>query len=152
MKKFFVYLLFLIPWFFSGLLFKVDIDFYKSLTLPTFTPPQWLFGIIWTIIYILTSYTVYKIWIQYGKNDQTKPYYTILIANYIFNQLFTFGFFIVKSTFLGFLLAFSTFISCFWLYFETYILNKKISRYLLPYLIWSFLASILALSIFLLNT
>ena len=55
-KKFLVYLLFLLPWFVSSLIFKTDTAYYNSLNLPWFAPPPFIFAIIWPILYSLIAY------------------------------------------------------------------------------------------------
>ena len=60
-KKFFVYLLFLVPWFISALIFKSDSSYYYSLNLPWFAPPPIIFAIVWPILYTLIAYSIYKV-------------------------------------------------------------------------------------------
>ena len=60
-KKIFNYLLCLLPWFISSIIFRVDTDYYKSLNLPFFAPIPILFPIIWTILYILIAISIYMV-------------------------------------------------------------------------------------------
>ena len=61
MKKVLKFILFLLPWLISGLLFKVDFKYYDMLNLPSFVLPSKLIGIIWIIIYLLITISLYKI-------------------------------------------------------------------------------------------
>ena len=61
MKKIFKFIVFLVPWFISSLLFKSDTIFYKSLNKPVFAPPGIVFPIVWTILYILIAISIYLI-------------------------------------------------------------------------------------------
>jgi len=146
LKNFLKYLLFLLPWFIGGLLFRTDTNFYNSLNLPIFAPPSIVFPIVWTILYILIAYSVYKVF-----DINNKTYLITLIANYIINQLFTFCFFTLKSPFLGFVDSLFTFVTAIFLYVETKSINKKNSLYLIPYLIWTGFATILSISIYFMN-
>ena len=36
--------------------------FYDGLTQPIWAPPAWLFGPVWTTLYIMMAYSGYRIW------------------------------------------------------------------------------------------
>lgn len=150
MKKLLRFICILLPWFISYLIFKVDSSFYTSLNLPKFAPPTYFFKIVWTILYILISISIYLI---YSNNyyKYIKSYNKILIINYIFNQLYTFFFFTLKSIFLGFVDTVIILITALSLYYETKEINKKASYFLIPYCLFSLFALILNLSIYFLN-
>lgn len=150
MKKVFKYLLILLPWFISGIIFKVDKMFYDNLSLPSFTLPPIVISIVWTILYILISISIYKISNKYNIIKQS-DYFYVLITNYLSNQLFLFGFFNLKSPFFGFTLTTITLISSLFLIFETRKLDKEASYYLIPYSIFLIYAFILSLSIYVMN-
>ena len=101
MKNFLTFILILIPWFISGIIFRSNSSFYQSLNLPSFAPPPIVFGIVWPILYILISYSIYLIIKEYNLKE-LKDYKLYLIINYISNQLFTFFFFTLENLFLGF--------------------------------------------------
>ena len=145
-KKFLVYLIFLIPWFLSALIFKVDTSYYFSLNLPWFAPPPIVFGIVWPILYALIAYTVYKTF-----PNSTSNYKIYLVINYVANQLYTFCFFTLQNNFLGLVDAIIVLISSLYLYVETKMLQGNISKYLIPYVIWNIFALILSFTIFIMN-
>ena len=148
MKKIILFVLLLIPWFASALIFPIDSTFYESLKQPFFAPPSFLFGIVWSIIYFLIAVSLYHIYIKQLNNKQ---YNLSLILNYITNQLYTFLFFTLKSPFLGFADCLLVFITSINLYLETKSLDTKASKFLIPYLIWNGFATFLSLSIYLMN-
>lgn len=150
MKKIIQFIIILVPWFLGGFLFSSNISYYKSLNLPFFAPPGILFPIVWTILYILIAISIYLILKEYHLKE-IPGYRNALISNYILNQLFTFFFFTLENTFLGFVDAIATLITALFLYYETKSLNKKASLFLLPYLFWCLFASILSLSIYFMN-
>lgn len=143
-------MLYLLPWFLSGLLFSSYSDYFNSLNLPWFAIPEGLYGIVWTILYILIAISIYMI---YTNNNMkyTKGYNQALISNYIFNQLYLFFMFFLKNPFLGFVDSLAIFISSLLLYYETKELDDTASKFLLPYVIFSLYATILSLSIYFMN-
>ena len=145
-KKFLVYLLFLLPWFISNLLFKIDTAYYQSLDRPWFAPPPIIFGIVWPILYALIAYSVYKTW-----SNSNSIYKIYLVINYIANQLYTLFFFVLKNNFLSLVDTIIILISSLYLYIETKNLNKEKEKYLIPYILWNIFALILVFTIFITN-
>ena len=87
MKACFKFIIILLPWFLSSLI-PINKTYYNSLTLPFFTPPQIAYSIIWTIIYIGISISIYQIINTYKIKDIPKSYKYTLLLNYIANQSF----------------------------------------------------------------
>ena len=149
-KKFTIFIICLLPWFLNNII-KVDYNFYKEIKLPFFAPPTIFYGIAWTIIYILISITVYHIITSYKFKDIPKTYKIVLLINYISNQSYTLVFFGLKSLFLGFVSCLITFITSLFLYEETALLQSKKANLLSPYILLSLFATILSLTILLMN-
>ncbi len=145
-KKFFSYLLFLLPWFISSILFRVDKNYYLSLRLPFFAPSPVIFAIVWPILYILIAYSIYKTY-----KDRNNIYTISLIFNYIFNQLYTFFFFVLKNNFLGLIDSIIVLVTSIVLFIEIKKIDKNKSYFLIPYILWNIFAFILSISIIILN-
>lgn len=150
LKKAFLFILCLLPWFFTSLL-PLNYDFYEKINLPFFAPPKIFYPIVWTIIYILISITVYTIIRSYKWKEIPNKYKLTLLINYILNQSYTIFFFGLQNTFLGFISCLGTLLSSLFLYDETSLMNSKISKLLIPYIILLIFATILSVSIFILN-
>ena len=133
------FLIYLLPWFISSIIFRVDTSFYDSINKPFFAPPGIVFPIVWTILYILIA-----IGLNNNKNKNME-YYKSLIINYFSNQIYTFLFFVIKSPFIAFIDTLVVLISSLFLY------NETKSKWFIPYIIWNVFATILSLSIYLLN-
>ena len=144
----FIGILFL--WLLSGLLFKVNNDYYSLLKLPFFTLNGKIISIIWFIIYILITISIFKI-IKKINIFKNKDYLYILITNYLSNQLFMYFFFYLMSPFLGFIITIIVSLSTIFLYLETKKISKKFSYYLIPYIIYSTYALILMSTIYFIN-
>ncbi len=144
------FLLILLPWLISGIIFPYNKDFYEALNIPSFALPGKVIGITWLILYILISISIYMV----SKNTnilKNKDYFYILITNYLGNQLFSFAFFYLMSPFLAFVMAAITFISTVFLFIETKKINKRASYYLIPYIAFSAYALIVSLSVYVMN-
>lgn len=150
MKKILKFLMFLLPWFIGGLLFRSDTIFYKSLNKPAFAPPSIVFPIVWTILYILIAISIYLIY-KDNSYKNTPEYNKTLLINYFSNQVFSFLFFTLKSPFLALIDTFIVLISSLFLYYESKELSKISAKLLIPYIIWNIFAAILIISIFFMN-
>jgi tryptophan-rich sensory protein len=120
---------------------------YSGLILPSFNPPSTVFAPVWTLLYILMSLAIWRIWINYFDVKILKLYFLHLFFNGIWSILF-----------FGFHLPFLALVDIVIILFFIFILIRyyyrldKISYYLtIPYLIWSLYAFVLNLSIVILN-
>lgn len=150
-KNIFIYILCLFPWFLT-IIIPIDYSLYDSIKLPFFAPPNLFYAIAWTITYICIAISIYKIVTIYKWNNIPKSYKRTLLINYIFNQSFTLVFFLAKNLFLGFVSCLSTFVSTLYLYEETNSLDEKSTKYLNPYVLLSLFATILSITIYIINT
>lgn len=150
MKKVFLFIIILVPWFLSSLLFRDCLSYFDTINIPFFALPKQLYGIVWGILYILISVSIYKIY-QNNRLKDVKNYNLILLINYIFNQLYLFLFFCLKNPLLGLIDALLIFISSLYLYIETKELDKDSAKYLVAYIIFNIYASILSITIYFMN-
>ena len=150
LKKILLIIICLLPRFLNNII-PVDYNYFEKVITPFFTPPKLFYPIAWTIIYILITITTYSIITSYKYKDIPNSYKFTLLINYLFNQSYTLLFFGLKNNFLGFIACLGTFISTLFLYDETSLLNNKISKLLFPYILLSLFATILSLTIYLLN-
>jgi len=122
---------------------------YSIINKPSFSPPAFIFPIVWTILYILMGISAYMIMISDNK-DKNKAY-GIYLVQLIVNGLWSLFFFRFKwylFSFLWIILLISLVI----IMIDKFYKINKIAGYLqLPYLLWLIFASILNLSIYLLN-
>lgn len=150
LKKFLIFVFCLAPWFLANTV-PVDYSYFDTIKVPFFCPPKFSFGIIWTVLYIFIAMSIYGIVTSYKWREISKSYKTTLLLNYIFNQAYTLIFFGIKNNFLAVVDTVAIFISCLFLYHETNNLREKSSKFLDPYVLFSLFASILALTIYVIN-
>ena len=143
MKKFIIILVFtFLVGTFTSWFIKPSID---GLALPPFYPPTILFPIVWTILYILMSISLYL------ASKNTTSVYPIYIAQIIVNSLWTVIFFGLRLFTFGYLWIILLITLVIIMMYKFYKQNK-ISMYLLiPYLIWLFIALYLTIGIAVLN-
>lgn len=110
-------------------------EWYASLDKPSWTPPNWIFGPVWTLLYVSMAYAAYLIWKQYGF-ERALSALALFIVQLIVNGLWSWFFFGIHR--IG--LAFFDIIVLWFLIAATilafYKLNKTAGWILIPYLIW----------------
>lgn len=136
---------------FAGSLFTSPAipNWYDYLNKPFFNPPSWLFAPVWTVLYVLMGYAAYLVSLSKSetKSYALKFYWLQLIANFFWSFIF-FG---MKNPMLAFLEIILLWILIYKTKAEFYKISKTAGKLLIPYLIWVSFASLLNLSIVLLN-
>ena len=56
---------------------------YSKIILPSFNPPGWVFGPVWTTLYILMSVAIWRVWINHHDNKILKLYFQSLLYNHL---------------------------------------------------------------------
>lgn len=124
---------------------------YEQLIKPSFAPPSWLFGPVWTILYaiifITFGYTIFLV----IKKRIPKSVLTPLVLNLVSNALFTPIQFGLKNNFLAALDITVVLISLLWFIYLILKQNKIIALAQIPYLLWVSFATVLQFSITWLN-
>jgi tryptophan-rich sensory protein len=124
---------------------------YASLHKPFFSPPNWIFGPVWTILYALMGVSVYLILMQTGKKIRKTQALRLFTIQLLLNFLWSLLFFGLHSPILGLvdIIAMWIFIV---LTIKTFYAISRVAGYLLiPYLLWVSFALLLNASIFVLN-
>ncbi len=120
-------------------LFSGNMSSYSILNKPAFSPPGFIFPVVWTILYILMGASSY---IVYFSNSSNKSKALLL---YCIQLFFNFCWSIIFFGLDLFLFAFI------WLIALILIVNPLSAYLQIPYLIWCIFAAYLNFSIFLLN-
>ena len=147
-KKFLFYLIitFVIGGLFTPLTFSSE--FYESLVKP-FDIPQIIFPIVWSILYILMSISIYMIsnTNDIKKDESIKIYFIQLVINSLWT-LFFFGLKLIGFSALWIVLLTIVVIIMFIKFYKI----KPLAAYInIPYIIWLILATMLNISIYILN-
>ena len=120
---------------------NVDSEWYQ-VNKPSFTPPNYVFPIAWTILYIAIGISLYLSWTS-AKAKQKNKIGWLFAINLILNAIWTPLFFTLKNPFLSLIDISLIVVSTMYLIVFLYKINKTASYILIPYLIWILFASIL---------
>ncbi|HVT00608.1 MAG TPA: TspO/MBR family protein [Patescibacteria group bacterium] len=126
-------------------------SWYQYLNKPVFSPPNNLFGIVWTVLYILMGVSFYLVWISKAAKYKKEGAVRIYIIQLVLNCLWSLIFFGLHSPLLAFVELIFLWVSIFLTIRSFYLVNKKATLLLYPYLFWVTFAAFLNLSIIILN-
>ena len=126
-------------------------NWYATLKKPFFAPPSWIFGPVWTALYVLIGIAFVRtvqLWRQEQLSTQFLGIFVLnLLANLAFSPL-QFG---LQSNLLALIDILVVLGTLFYLIWQTRGQQQLIFYLLLPYLIWVAFATILQVSITVLN-
>lgn len=123
---------------------------YADLNKPFFNPPSWLFGPVWTLLYLLMGVSLYLVWSQ--KNQAGKKLaLTIFAIQLGLNSLWSIVFFGLQLPWVAFLEILVLLFFIVLTIVKFFPISKKSAYFLIPYLLWVSFASILNLYIARLN-
>ena len=119
---------------FAGSLFTDTGDWYESIK-PEITPPGYVFGIVWNILFFLIAISIY---ISFTEGNKKQRQITLLLfgINLLLNFLWSVIFFGMQNPVFGFYELIILGISIISLIYYNYKINKFSSYLLIPYLIW----------------
>ena len=126
-------------------------SWYKKLIKPSWAPPSWLFGPVWTFLYILIALSFGKVFIAVFQGQLSAVVALPFVLNLIFNFIFTPIQFGLKNNLLAaadILLVLTTLV---WSMVSIYSYVSWIYYLQIPYLIWVSFATVLQLTVTYLN-
>ncbi len=125
-------------------------EFYAQLTRPEWAPPAWLFGPVWSALYLLMAISVWLVWRQAGFATAKKAlllFLAQLAANALWSWLF-FAWRLGAAAFAEILLLWCLIVATVVTFWRV---NRLASALLLPYLGWVTFAAVLAYHMWQLN-
>jgi len=124
---------------------------YAMLQKPSFSPPNWIFGPTWIILYILMGISVYLIWQRIEENKKAKGVMWLFWIHLFFNAIWSITFFGLQNPGLAFVNIIIIWLLIIILMIKFWKINKWSTYLLIPYFIWVSFASVLNYFIWYLN-
>ena len=124
-------------------------DWYLTINRPSWNPPNWIFGPMWTTLYVFMGIACYLIW--KSEHPQKKQLLTLYFVQLGLNALWSPAFFGAQSPILGLVVIIPL-----WAMILTCIIQfRKVSNWasglMVPYLLWVSFATALNAAIWWLN-
>ena len=124
---------------------------YKYLNKPLFNPPDWIFMPVWILLYFLMG-IAFGIFFSYSYEKKAQRLGSIaFFLQLFFNGMWSFAFFGLKNIFLGLVTILILLASIIFCIREFKKVNIFSSYLMFPYFLWVCFASILNISIFIMN-
>lgn len=120
---------------------------FNNIIKPSFTPPGYIFPIVWSILFTLMGISLYLI----SENKVTKSSYLIFIVNLIVNSLWTMFFFNFKWYLFSFIWILFLIGIVIIMIINFYKYSKISAIIQIPYLIWLVFAGIITYNVYILN-
>lgn len=137
--------------FLSSLFIRESIRTYEELVKPVFAPPSWIFGPVWTSLYILMGIASYRVW----KARRSRIQINKALFFYTLQLIFNFWW---PAFFFRFGMRFLALIEAIFLLLFIILTTRKFRRIdwvgaglMIPYILWVVFAIVLNFSIWILN-
>lgn len=109
---------------------------YPTLVKPAFTPPNWLFGPVWTILYAMMGGAAALVW-GAGRESQLRNRALILFGGQlVLNAAWSFAFFWARSPTIGLVVILLLWLVLGWTLRRFFQVRALAGWLLVPYLLW----------------
>ena len=126
-------------------------NWYSTLIKPTWSPPSWLFGPVWTVLYILIAISFGKVFMMFLQKKISFLVILPFILNLFFNFIFTYLQFGLKNNYLAMIDILLVLFTLIWAIIVIFPHARWISYIQIPYLLWVSFATVLQITITYLN-
>ena len=135
----------------SGFLSMNTTTSYQSFNKPSFSPPGYIFPIVWIILFFLMAVAAYRIWLKGKSSSNLKKALTLYAIQLILNFFWSIIFFRFNLMGLAFIELLLLLVFILLTTFEFY-KHDKIAAYLMvPYILWVSFAAVLNYTIWMIN-
>jgi len=126
-------------------------NWYSTLIKPSFAPPSWLFGPVWTVLYILIAISYGYVGYLFFTKKISFAVVLPFILNLIFNLSFTYLQFGLKNNFLASIDVILVLGTLIWALVMIFPYASWIAYINIPYVLWGSFATVLQLTVTWLN-
>ena len=124
---------------------------YQTLIKPTWSPPSWLFGPVWTVLYVVIAYTFGVVFYKAFKGEIPVIVAVPFALNLVFNFAFTTLQFGLKNNTYASIDILLILITLIWAFIAIWPYYRMAVYANIPYLLWVSFATVLQLTITYLN-
>lgn len=125
-------------------------SWYQRLSKPSWQPPDWVFGPVWTTIFVLLVVSVGRAW-NVADSSQQFVLAVAVMVNLLLNMLWSVLFFRLRRPSWALIEVVALWLSIIFLMGYTYSLDAVSAWLISPYLLWVSVAAYLTLTIVRLN-
>lgn len=137
--------------FIGGLFTNTSVNtWYQTLDKASWTPAPWVFGPVWTVLYILIAVSGWLVFCKETTKKKTRAFFVYSLQLFL-NLLWTYLFFYLKSPLLGLVEIIVLSAIIIWNMTLFWEISRRSSFLLLPYLLWIMYAISLNAAIYFLN-
>ena len=126
-------------------------NWYSQLIKPPWAPPGWLFGPVWTVLYIIIVLSFGKVFLSAWQNQIALIVAVPFVLNLVFNFSFTYLQFGLKNNLLAAIDVLLVLITLVWALAVIYPVIPWVAYANIPYLLWVMFAATLQLAVTYLN-
>ena len=126
-------------------------NWFANLNKPLFNPPNWIFGPVWTTLYVLMGIAAFLVWLKGLDNKLVRLALVLFVIQIALNALWSPLFFGLRSPLLGLIdiiFLLSAIVLTIIYFFK---ISLSAGLLLIPYLAWVSFAALLNTTIYLLN-
>ena len=123
---------------------------YASLNKPSFTPPNYVFPVVWNILYALMAISLWRLW-EEAPGNARKRAVTLFLLQLAVNLACSFIFFGAKAIGAGLITIVVLDVLVIGTIYAAWKVDRFAAALLLPYLLWIGYATALSVEIFRLN-
>ena len=135
----------------SAFITRGDMDIYKTVERPPFSPPGIVFPIVWTLLYILMGVSLYLVWNNGDIYADKTAAYTFFGFQLFLNFIWSPVFFSARQYLLAFVILLIMFVSviCMTVFFGR--ISRPAALLQIPYIVWLIIAGYLNIGVYVLN-
>src|SRR3989339_1582971 len=112
-----------------------NFSFYQELIKPTWAPPAWIFGPVWSVLYLLIAISFGKVFLMLWQKQITWTVALPFVLNLIFNLSFTWIQFGLKNNVLASVDILLVLVTLIWAMFSVWPKARWIALMNIPYLL-----------------
>ena len=124
---------------------------YRTISKPSFNPPNGIFGPVWTSLYIMIGISAYLVWQKRARIEQFPRTVAIYLIQLVLNLMWSFIFFYAHELGMALIEIIMLLIVIIINARVFYKIDKTAGLLFIPYILWVSFATVLTYSIFSLN-